>query len=133
MSEQSCVIRPATVRDAPALLEIYAPYVEQTAITFEYTVPSLEDFTGRIRKTLEVYPYLVAQQDGRILGYAYADRFQQRAAYDWAVEVSVYIRHDARHLGLGRPALVRARHCEVLPSRRDQKPKKQRSEIRSAA
>lgn len=102
MSAQSCIIRPATVRDAPALLEIYAPYVEQTAITFEYTVPSLEDFTDRIRKTLAVYPYLVAQQDGRILGYAYASRFQQRAAYDWAVELSVYIRQDARRLGLGR-------------------------------
>ena len=82
-------IRLATPSDAATLLAIYAPYVENTAITFEYEVPTIEDFANRIEKTLEKYPYLVAEEDGLILGYAYASTYYARAAYDWAVELSV--------------------------------------------
>ena len=96
------VIRVAKVEDAGELLAIYAPYVEKTAITFEYTVPSVEEFTERICRTLEKYPYLVAEQDGRILGYAYAGAFQPRAAYGWAVEASVYVHQDCKKQGLGK-------------------------------
>ena len=65
------IIRTAAADDAAALLAIYAPYVEQTAITFEYEVPSLEEFRRRIIHTLQRYPYLVAEENGEILGYAY--------------------------------------------------------------
>lgn len=95
-------IRFATVQDAPELLKIYAPYVEHTAITFEYTVPTLAEFERRISHTLEKYPYLAAEEDGELLGYAYASSFKTRAAYNWSVETSIYIREDARHCGVGR-------------------------------
>ena len=71
-------IRRATENDAEALLKIYAPYVEHTAITFEYEVPSVEEFRSRIRHTLEKYPYLVAEEDGELLGYAYVGPFHDR-------------------------------------------------------
>ncbi len=95
-------IRTARPEDAPELLKIYAPYVEDTAITFEYTVPTLADFKGRIEHTLKKYPYLVAERDGELLGYAYTGEFKERAAYDWAVETSIYVRQDCKRLGLGR-------------------------------
>ena len=74
---------------------------ENTAITFEYEVPTVEDFATRIEKTLEKYPYLVAEEDGVVLGYAYASTYYARAAYDWAVELSVYVSQDARGKGVG--------------------------------
>ena len=94
-------IRLAKPLDAAALLAIYAPYVENTAITFEYDVPTVEDFANRIEKTLKKYPYLVAEEEGAILGYAYASTYYARAAYDWAVELSVYVSQDARGKGVG--------------------------------
>ena len=94
-------IRLAKKSDAAALLTIYAPYVENTAITFEYEVPTIEDFANRIEKTLGKHPYLVAEEDGLILGYAYASTYYARAAYDWAVELSVYVSQDARGKGVG--------------------------------
>jgi phosphinothricin acetyltransferase len=100
-------IRVATVEDARQLLDIYAPYVENTAVTFEYTVPSIEEFRKRIGQTLKKYPYLVAEQDGKILGYAYAGSFQPRAAYGWAVESSVYVHCECKKQGVGR-ALYKA-------------------------
>ena len=102
MDNRSVRMRLARVEDARALLDIYAPYVEGTAVTFEYTVPTLEEFTGRIRRTLEKYPYLVAESDGEILGYAYAGPFHERAAYQWAVETSIYVKMGCRRLGIGR-------------------------------
>ena len=83
MSE--CVIRTALPEDAEALLEIYAPYVLQTAVTFEYDVPSREEFTGRMEHILARYPYLAAWDGRRVLGYAYAGAFHPRAAYGWSV------------------------------------------------
>ena len=83
-------IRAAVPTDAPALLAIYAPYVEQTAITFEYDVPAEAEFTRRIADTLQNYPYLVAEQDGVPVGYAYAGKFHERVAYDWSVDCLLY-------------------------------------------
>ena len=99
---ESCHVRIAGGEDAEKLLAIYAPYVENTAITFEYEVPSIEEFRERIEHTLSRYPYLVAERGGEIMGYAYASAFKERAAYAWAVETSIYIRTDAKHLGLGK-------------------------------
>lgn len=96
------VIRIAEEADAEKLLEIYAPYVEKTAITFEYTVPSLEEFRDRIRETLKKYPYLAAEKDGEILGYAYTGAFGKRAAYNWAAETSIYLKENRRHMGIGK-------------------------------
>lgn len=95
-------IRAARVQDAGALLKIYTPYVEKTAITFEYDVPSLKEFIERMERVLAKYPYLAAEADGEIVGYAYAGKFKDRAAYDWAVETSVYVREECRGKGVGR-------------------------------
>lgn len=95
-------IRTATLSDAQALLNIYLPYVEHTAITFEYDVPSVEEFASRIKNTLQKYPYLVAEKNGRLLGYAYASPFHERPAYDWAVETSIYVDQNIKHQGIGR-------------------------------
>ena len=94
-------IRLARESDAEELLEIYRPYVETTSITFETEVPTAEEFAGRIRDTLTKFPYLVIEEDGGILGYAYAHPFHQRAAYGWTVESSVYVRQDVRHGHIG--------------------------------
>lgn len=95
-------IRTADIGDAEELLKIYAPYVENTAISFEYEVPSVDEFRDRIRKTLERYPYIVAEKNGEILGYAYVSVFHARKAYDWSVETSIYIRLDQKGRGLGK-------------------------------
>ena len=110
MSASKITIRPATPDDAEALLSIYAPYVEQTAITFEYEVPSVEEFRDRIVHTLKLYPYLVAQRETstnsnastEIVGYAYAGPLHARAAYAWSVETSIYVRESERKSGIGK-------------------------------
>ena len=101
-TEDKITIRQATEADAEELLKIYAPYVTDTAITFEYEVPTLEEFTGRIRHTLQKYPYLVAVEENEIIGYAYAGAFYGRAAYDWSVETSIYIKRGRTHGGVGK-------------------------------
>lgn len=95
-------IRVATPADASALVAIYAPYVKETTITFDYDVPSEEDFAQRIEELTAAYPYLVAEDNGTILGYAYAHAYKERAAYDWAVEVSVYVDREKRGNGAGK-------------------------------
>ena len=95
-------IRPANVRDTEKLLSIYAYYVRSTAITFEYEVPTPEEFQGRIVSIMEKYPYLVLEADGEILGYAYSRAFVGRAAYRHSSEVTIYVDHNARGLGYGR-------------------------------
>ena len=99
---EKIVTRSASVNDAEALLNIYAYYVENTAITFEYDVPTLEEFQKRITNTLKKYPYLVIEKEGMILGYAYAGVFKDRAAYDWSAETTIYLKYDAVKCGLGR-------------------------------
>lgn len=96
-------IQVATIEDAKEILEIYAPYVTGTAITFEYDVPSLEEFQDRMKNTLKKYPYIVAKSnDEEILGYAYSGVFKGRKAYDWAVETTIYVKRDERGRGIGR-------------------------------
>lgn len=97
----SFLIRTAELADAQRLLDIYAYYVTDTAITFEYEVPTLKDFQKRMRSVQEFYPYLVAEEDGRIFGYAYASAFHPRAAYAWSAEVTVYLDKAARGKGVG--------------------------------
>lgn len=95
-------VRTASPEDASEILDIYAPYVENTAITFEYDVPDLNEFRQRIVNTLKKYPYIVAVEDGKIVGYAYAGTFKARAAYDRSVETSIYIKTDERGKGIGK-------------------------------
>lgn len=95
-------IRSAVPEDAGRLLEIYAYYVENTAITFEYDVPSLEEFRSRIQNTLRKYPYLVLEEDGAIRGYAYAGVFKDRAAYSRSCELSIYLDRESAGRGYGR-------------------------------
>lgn len=100
-------IRTATTDDAAAMRDIYRPYVEETAVTFEYEVPSLEEFTRRVQATLQRYPWLVAEDGGRIVGYAYAGAFKGRRAYDWSVETSIYLERSRRGEGTGRALYTR--------------------------
>lgn len=100
--EKPVHIRIATLQDAPALLNIYAPYVTDTAITFEYEVPTVQTFTERMQQILHKYPYFVAEADGQPIGYAYASSFHTRAAYAWAAEATIYVDPNMRHKGFGR-------------------------------
>ncbi len=95
-------VRSAKTEDAGRILEIYDYYVKNTAVTFEYTTPSLREFIGRMERTMERYPWLVALRDGYIEGYAYAGPFVGRAAYDWSCETTIYLDHGARKRGIGR-------------------------------
>lgn len=95
-------IRIADAGDAERIREIYAPYVTDTAITFEYDVPDVQEFERRIDNTLKRYPYLVALEQGTIIGYAYAGPFRPRAAYQHSVEASVYVEHSHAGKGVGR-------------------------------
>lgn len=105
------IIRPVQVSDATELLEIYSPYVERTAVTFEYTVPTLLEFEKRIERTASQYPYFVAQKGHAIVGYAYAGSFNSRKAYDWAVETSIYVKTEERKSGIGRQLYVSLEKC----------------------
>lgn len=95
-------IRMATAADTKAILDIYAPYIEHTNVTFEYVVPTEAEFAGRIEEILEKYPYLVYEEDGVIGGYAYAHQFMVRAASQWGAELSVYLAPQAQKRGLGK-------------------------------
>ena len=100
--EDMITIRDAAPADAGRLLEIYDYYVRETAISFEWVTPTLEEFQGRMKRTMARYPYLVAQEDGVVQGYAYAGPFVGRAAYDWSCELTIYLARDARGRGMGR-------------------------------
>ena len=95
-------IRMARKEDAKAILSIYAPYILNTTITFEYDVPSLDEFEKRIVDTLLFYPYLVCEIDEKIVGYAYAGPFKGRKAYQFSCEVSVYVDDKMHHRGVGK-------------------------------
>ena len=94
-------IREAVLGDAAALLDIYAPYIKDTVITFEYNVPTAEEFAARIGETAALHPYIVCERGGQIVGYAYAHRIRERAAYDWAAELSIYLAPAAQGQGVG--------------------------------
>lgn len=94
--------RLATPADAEAVQAIYAPYIEGSATSFELEVPSVEEIAQRITQTLAFYPWLVAMDGGTVVGYAYASQHRVRAAYVWAVDVSVYIAASHHRRGVGR-------------------------------
>jgi phosphinothricin acetyltransferase len=94
-------IRLADLGDAGSLLDIYAPYILNTDFSFEYIVPSLEDFTLRLEEIMSVLPCLVYEEDGETRGYAYAAKFRSRAAYRWDVELSIYLSESIHGRGTG--------------------------------
>jgi phosphinothricin acetyltransferase len=98
-------IRPATVADAEQIRAIYAPFVEDTAVSFETEVPPIEVYVEALSDS--AYPWIVADRDGEVLGWAKGSRFKDRAAYQWSVELAVYIGPSTRRAGVGR-ALVTA-------------------------
>lgn len=98
----SPIIRLAREADAGQIQAIYAPIVRDTFISFETHIPSVEEMRERISHKLEQYPWLVVEHDGRLLGYAYAGRWRERAAYNWTVEVSVYVHPGAQRMRVGR-------------------------------
>jgi len=100
-------IRIATETDAEPIRDIYAPFCLDTPVSFETQAPTVEEMRHRIAKTLKSLPWLVCEDDGQVLGYAYASPHRERAAYRWSVDVSVYVREGHRGKGLGR-ALYRS-------------------------
>ncbi len=96
------IIRYATAADAEKLLEIYSHYVLNTAISFEYAVPTVNEFRERINTTLSKYPYLVLEENGEILGYCYAGPFKTREAYKYSVENTIYLKKGLQKKGYGR-------------------------------
>jgi phosphinothricin acetyltransferase len=95
-------VRPASAEDARACAAIYAPYVIDTAITFELEPPSTQQMAERIAAASASHAWLVLEDEGRVVGYAYGSPFHARPAYRWACEVSVYVEHGRRRTGGGR-------------------------------
>ena len=112
MMKNEVKIRIACADDAENLLKIYSPYIEKTAITFEYTSPTEEEFRTRIEKTLSRFPYLVAEIGEKTVGYAYAGYYIPRTACDHACEVSIYLSEDFRGAGVG--AMLYGKLFEIL-------------------
>ena len=98
----AATIRLASQSDAEQLRDIYAPFCENTPVSFETQAPTVDEMRRRIAKTLRSYPWLVYENEGHVLGYAYASSHRERAAYRWAVDVSAYVREGYRRLGVGR-------------------------------
>ncbi|GBF32375.1 phosphinothricin N-acetyltransferase [Desulfocucumis palustris] len=96
------LIRLAAINDAEQILGIYSPYVENTAISFEISSPSLEEMEKRIQRLSTNYPWIVFEDGNQILGYAYASAHHERAAYRWAVDVSIYVKQNSRGGGIGK-------------------------------
>lgn len=103
-------VREARPEDATAIQAIYVPFVTSTAISFEEIPPTIEEMRQRIITTLQTYPYFVAARNGRLVGYAYASQHRARAAYRWAVDVTVYVADGERRSGVGRSL-----YAELLP------------------
>ncbi|QCS44115.1 GNAT family N-acetyltransferase [Natrinema versiforme] len=100
--ESDTRIRVATAADAAAVRDIYAPFCESTAVTFEEAPPDEAELADRIDSTLEDHPWLVCEIDGEVVGYTYAGPLRKRRAYQWVVELSVYVAESARQSGVGR-------------------------------
>ncbi len=96
------MIRAVTKADAPRLIEIYSYYVKNTLISAEYEVPTVEEFERRIESTTQKFPYFCIEEDGRILGYAYANPFHWREAFKYDAELSIYLDKSVRKHGYGR-------------------------------
>ena len=95
-------IRTATVADIPAMLSIYEEFVTHTAVSFEYVLPTEAEFARRLQEHMAVYPWLVWEEGGAVLGYCYAGRAFERAAYSWNAEISCYLAPTIRRKGIGR-------------------------------
>ena len=100
-------IRSAVQADAPALLDIYRPFVETTSVSFETVAPTAEEFAARIAKALVGWQWLVAEQNGLCIGYAYGSSHRERPAYRWSVEVSIYVHPYSHRQGVGRALYLR--------------------------
>ena len=94
-------IRTVHLSDAEAILKVYAPFITDTCISFEYVVPYVEEFAQRIASISAEYPYIVLEEDGEIVGYAYSHRYLERVAYSWDVEVTIYLAPKVQGKGLG--------------------------------
>lgn len=94
--------RLITAEDIAAVREIYRPYIEETSISFEYEVPTLEEFAQRVETVTKQYPWLVYEEDGKVIGYAYGMTHRTRTAYQWSVEVAIYVAKDYRGNGVGK-------------------------------
>ena len=103
-------IRSATTIDAEAIQRIYAPFVLETAISFEDVPPSVDEMAGRIMSTQKTHPWLVALDGGQVCGYVYASAHRERAAYRYSADTTVYIAPEAQRRGVGR-----ALYAELLP------------------
>jgi phosphinothricin acetyltransferase len=108
-------IRIASLQDAPSLRDIYAHYVENYAYSFEYEAPSLSAFRERMRSAQSFYPFFACEEEGQILGFAYAHPYHERAAYQWCCEISVYCRAGSSRRGVGR-----ALYAELIPALKKQ-------------
>jgi L-amino acid N-acyltransferase YncA len=100
-------IRQAREADAKTLLAIYGPFIERTAVSFEDAVPTVDEFAGRISKSLSRWQWLIAERDGECAGYAYGSVHRERAAYRWSVEVSAYLDPRFHRQGIGRALYLR--------------------------
>ena len=96
------MIRIATKADVPAILDIYAPYILNTTYTFEYTVPTETEFAARFEAITQHFPWLVWEENGEVLGYAYGSAPFDRAAYGWCSEISVYLAPEIQCKGIGK-------------------------------
>lgn len=108
------MIRFAEKKDIPEILEIYAPYVLTTTNSFEYRVPTQEEFTLRFEKITSQFPWLVWEEDGRVLGYAYGSLPFSRTAYQWSCEVSIYLSPEVQGKGIGRKLYAALEHLLFL-------------------
>jgi phosphinothricin acetyltransferase len=99
-------IRDATAEDAQSLLEIYLPFVRDTAVSFETEPPTVRDFESRIESAQSRWAWLVGEEEGRVIGYAYATAFRSRAAYRWSAETSAYVREGHRGRGVAKRLYV---------------------------
>lgn len=100
--DRTPLIRPARDDDVAAMLDIYRPYVEGTAVSFEERVPTPDEFAARVRSVAAGWSWLVAEDDARVVGYAYGAQLRERAAYRWSVETTVYVAATAQRRSVGR-------------------------------
>lgn len=102
MNKNNVIVRNAELKDIKRIFEIYSYYIENTAITFECSVPSYEEFQNRITRIMNKFPFVVLEENGKVKGYAYADTFKEREAYSRACEVSIYVECGSQNCGFGR-------------------------------
>ncbi len=100
--DNEIILRDVEISDAEQLLKIYSYYIKNTVITFEYEIPSIDEFQNRIRNTKKKYPYICIEKNHEIIGYSYAGPLKSRAAYDWSCEMTVYLDHNLEKQGYGK-------------------------------